>query len=259
MIVGIGSVWRHADDRAAVPRRHGGTAETPGLDQAAIAPLIAHRRLKEIPAVAGQALCLRRAHRGDGRRAQRCQRQANAQKGFHHATLQSRLPKGLAALLGPRQKPRWHELIIEALRRLLKAWSPQAKPLQAWSLFGGHGLVQDRPRGIVGTPHRKRVVRRIVDRRIGDHFRRHQDLCDLLRIQLRLTLGVGFEIRLGIRFGRAFGIERVFDGQHTGEDRSVGVNVLDFAGVDLLIPVEGAAPDDFDFALDKPQVALLRP
>jgi hypothetical protein len=76
MIVGIGSVRRHADDRAAVPRRHGGTAESPGLDQAAIAPLIAHCRLKEISTIAGWALRLRGAHCCDGRCAQRCQRQA---------------------------------------------------------------------------------------------------------------------------------------------------------------------------------------
>ena len=67
------------------------------------------------------------------------------------------------------------------------------------------------------------------------------------------------EIRFGIGFGRAFGIERVFDGQHAGEDRSVAMNIFDLAGVDLLIPVEGAAADGFDFALGKPHVALLRP
>src|SRR4029077_1249054 len=53
--------------------------------------------------------------------------------------------------------------------------------------------------------------------------------------------------------------ERVFDGQHAGEDRSVAMNIFDLAGVDLLIPVEGAAADRFDFALDKPHFALLRP
>ena len=37
------------------------------------------------------------------------------------------------------------------------------------------------------------------------------------------------------------------------------MNILDLAGVDLLIAVEGAAADGFDFALQKPHVALLRP
>src|ERR1700722_14914926 len=87
VIVGGGSVGRDADDGAADPGSTRGTGEAPGLDQTAIAPVIAHRGNKEISAAAGEAMRLRRAHRGDDRHDQRRQYQGRAHKSLHHATL----------------------------------------------------------------------------------------------------------------------------------------------------------------------------
>src|SRR5262249_39415211 len=91
-----------------------------------------------------------------------------------------------------------------------------------------------------------------------DHFRRHLHFRNLLDLGFFLALWVRFRVAFGGGLGIRLGVERVFDGQNAGEDRSVGMNVPDLAGVRLLVAVERAAADTFDFALDESEVALLR-
>ena len=207
MIVGIGPVRGDADDRAAVPRRHWrdhrGPRSGPGRHSPTDCAPSVERNIGNCGRGTALPPCSRRP---------RSPHSTLPAPGLHTGRFSSRhatkpFAQRARGVTRTTPKPRWHELISGALRRLLKAWSPQAKSLQAWSLFGGHYLgVRSRSRS--STRHRRdsapETRRKAHYRpRIGDHFRRHQDLCDLLRIRLRLALGVGFEIRLGIGFGRA--------------------------------------------------------
>jgi hypothetical protein len=94
------------------------------------------------------------------------------------------------------------------------------------------GFVQEIPHRIVGAAQRESVERRIVDRRIGDHFRRHHHFQDFLAIEGLSDLG------------------------GAGQYRSVGMNKFQVAAVDLLFRIERAAANFFDLTLDQAHVPL---